>query len=103
MKSEAAVVTLAKKRGTPAWRTVHSMRSASPAGLPRARSMRDWPHVSCSTKMLSADTPTTTASDAAAKAESVPWKSTTHTQKYMRGKESTICAAARHASRHCPK
>ena len=53
--------------------------------------------------MLSAETPTTTASEAAAKAESVLSKKITHTTKYMKGKESKICSAASPARRHWPK
>ena len=73
MKSEAAVVALAKKSGTPACRTVHERRSARRAGAPSRSSCADWPQVSERTKMLSALTPMTTHSEAPAKADSLAW------------------------------
>ena len=103
MMSEPAVVASAKKSGTAACRTVHSTRSACETRSPRRRSMRDCPHVSWSTKMLSALTPMTTARLAAAKAESGRCPKKTQTRKYMIGKARTSWPAARNASRPCPK
>ena len=98
MKSEKAVVTSAMKSGRADCERVQRTRCAHEARLPSMRSLYACCHVSCTTKMLSVETPVTTKSEQPAKTESGRWRSTTSTRKAMMGKESEIWPMARPAS-----
>ena len=74
-------------------------REARLAGTPSTQRLRACCHVSCTTNMLSLETPVTTKMEHAANMEMGRWRKQMSTTKAISGKDRHICKIASNALR----